>query len=93
MRHIGKVAALALLWSSSLPAAGQVIVLKLSSRVRLVILAGILAGGTVLGCAITPAEREATTRAWAERDAERARECERNRGRWVAGACLYGGGA
>ncbi len=61
-------------------------------RLGYAILAGILAGGAVLGCAMSPAEREATTRAWAERDAERARECAQARGRWVAGACLYGSG-
>lgn len=55
-------------------------------------LTGILAAGTAFGCAITPAEREAAVRAWAERDAERARECAQARGRWVAGGCVFGGG-
>jgi len=48
--------------------------------------------GTLLGCAISPAERDATVRAWAERDAERARECAQARGAWVAGGCIRGGG-
>jgi len=56
-------------------------------------LAMILAGGFVPGCSVTQADRDAATKAWAERDAQRAQECQRNRGRWVAGACIYGGGA
>ena len=47
----------------------------------------------VAGCATSPADRDATQKAWAGRDAERAAECARNRGRFVAGACIYGGGA
>ena len=59
----------------------------------LAILAGILHGGSLLGCAVSPAEQEATRRAWAERDAERERECLRaGQGRWVAGGCVLGGG-
>jgi len=45
------------------------------------------------GCATSPADRDAAQKAWAERDAERAAECARTRGRFVAGACVYGGGA
>jgi hypothetical protein len=45
------------------------------------------------GCATSPAHREAAQKAWAERDAERAAECARTRGRFIAGACVYGGGA
>jgi hypothetical protein len=59
----------------------------------LAILAGILLGGSLLGCAVSLAEHEATRRAWAERDAERERECLRaGQGRWVAGGCVLGGG-
>ena len=53
-------------------------------------LAALVVSAALLGCAMSPAEREATTRAWAERDAERAREC--TRGRYVAGSCIGGGG-
>ena len=60
-------------------------------RLGYAILAGMLAAGAV-GCAMSPAEREATTRAWVDRDAERARECAQKRGRWIAGACVFGGG-
>jgi hypothetical protein len=49
-----------------------------------------IAGGALPGCAVSPADREATSRAWAERDAERASEC--TRGRFVAGGCAVGGG-
>ena len=59
----------------------------------LAILVGILLGGSLLGCAVSQAEQEATRRAWAERDAERERECLRaGQGRWVAGGCVLGGG-
>jgi hypothetical protein len=61
-------------------------------RLGLAILIGLLVGGAVAGCAMTPEEREATTRAWAERDQERARECATRGGRWVSGACLFGAG-
>ena len=53
-------------------------------------LAALVVSAALPGCAVSPAEREATTRAWAERDAERAREC--TRGRYVAGSCIGGGG-
>ena len=59
----------------------------------LAILVGLLLGGSVLECAVSPAEQEATRGAWAERDAERERECLRaGQGRWVAGGCVLGGG-
>jgi hypothetical protein len=59
----------------------------------LAMLVGILLGGSLLGCAVSPAEQEATRRAWAERDAERERECLRaGQGRWAAGGCVLGGG-
>jgi len=65
-----------------------------TSYLALAILAGILLGGGLLGCAVSPAEQEATRRAWAERDAERERECRRaGQGRWVAGGCVLGGGS
>jgi hypothetical protein len=41
------------------------------------------------GCAMSPADRDATVRAWEARDAERARECP---GRFIAGGCVGGGG-
>jgi hypothetical protein len=64
-----------------------------TSHLALAILVGILLGGGLLGCAVSPAEQEATRRAWAERDAERERECLRaGQGRWVAGGCVLGGG-
>jgi hypothetical protein len=63
-------------------------------RSAVAILVGILLGGGLLGCAVSPAEQEATRRAWAERDAERERECRRaGQGRWVAGGCVLGGGS
>jgi hypothetical protein len=66
-----------------------------TSSLALAILAGILLvlGCGMLGCAVSPAEQEATRRAWAERDAERERECLRGQGRWVAGGCVLGGGS
>ena len=56
------------------------------------ILAGILAAGVLQGCSLTPAEQDAIRRAWEERDAERARECQRAGRSFVAGACGGGGG-
>ena len=43
------------------------------------------------GCQ-TPAEREAAMKAWEARDLERARECLREGGMWVANTCVYGRG-
>jgi hypothetical protein len=60
--------------------------------VGLSLLAAALLGGALLGCAISPAQQEATRQAWAERDAERARECAQRNGRWIAGGCVFGGG-
>jgi len=54
------------------------------------LLIGALAGAAVVGC-MTPAQQEATREAWAARDAERARECQQARGRFVAGGCVFGG--
>ena len=62
-------------------------------QLRLALLIGLLAGGA-LGCAITPTEKEAIRRAWEERDAERAAECQRAGRFWIAGGCIgLGGGA
>lgn len=52
----------------------------------------LLLGGGLLGCVLSPAEQEATRRAWAERDAERASECQQRRGAFIAGGCVFGGG-
>ena len=66
--------------------------LPVMRTLRFVVLLEMLLGATLSGCAISPAQQEATRRAWADRDAVRARECERARGMWVAGGCIYGGG-
>jgi len=62
-------------------------------RLRNEILSGIVIGCLVVGCATSPADQAAATKAWAERDAERQRECATRNGKWVAGACLFGSGA
>jgi hypothetical protein len=56
-------------------------------------LAATLVGCFVLGCSTSQADRDAATRAWTERDAERQGECAKKGGKWVAGACLFGTGA
>jgi hypothetical protein len=56
------------------------------------ILVSLLMGGGLLGCVLSPAEQEATRRAWVERDAERARECQQKGGVFIAGGCVFGGG-
>ena len=43
-------------------------------------------------CAISPEERAATERAWAQRDAERAAECSQRGGRYISSSCIQGGG-
>ena len=48
--------------------------------------------GTLAGCSVSPAEQEAIRRAWAERDAERARECYQHHLGYVAGGCAGPGG-
>jgi hypothetical protein len=48
--------------------------------------------GVLAGCAQTPAEREAAMRAWEARDLERANECLREGGMWVASTCVSGRG-
>jgi hypothetical protein len=59
----------------------------------LLLLGATLVGGIALGCSVAPADREAITRAWAERDAERERECQQRGGKWVAGGCVFGPGS
>ena len=46
--------------------------------------------GVHAGCAMSPEERAATEKAWAERDRQRAAECAQFGGRYFAGTCLYG---
>ena len=50
-----------------------------------------LTGALAVGCSTAPAEREASLKAWAARDAERAAECRRNGLGFAAGACLSRG--
>ncbi len=59
-----------------------------SARVAAVALVGMLLAGTTPGCSTSPAQQEAIRQAWAERDAERERECRRVNGFIVAGSCL-----
>jgi hypothetical protein len=56
------------------------------------ILVGLLLAGILQGCSISPAQQEAIRQAWEERDAERARECQRAGRGFVAGVCAGGGG-
>jgi hypothetical protein len=58
---------------------------------RKVILLSLLAVLTLWGCSVSPERQQEIQRAWAERDAERARECDRAGRRYVAGACSWGG--
>jgi hypothetical protein len=54
---------------------------------------GLLLGvGALPACSVSPARVEQIRQAWDERDAERARECERAGRRVVAGSCGGGGG-
>ena len=55
------------------------------------ILIGMLLAGTLQGCSLTPAEQDTIRRAWEDRDAERARECRRAGGGFIAGGCVRGG--
>ena len=57
-------------------------------RAALVVLA---AAAFAAGC-LSPAQREATERAWAERDRERAEECAQRGGRYISSSCIQGGG-
>src|SRR5262249_31767280 len=56
------------------------------------ILLGLALASALAGCATSPADVEATRKAWAERDAESAAECQRKGFRFVAGGCAGGGG-
>ena len=47
-------------------------------QLTLTFLVGLLLTGALPGCATSPADQEATRKAWAARDAERAAECARN---------------
>ncbi len=55
------------------------------------LLLGAVLVGVLPGCATTPEEQEAIRKAWAEREAERARECRRNGVGYAAGGCVAGG--
>ncbi len=67
--------------------------MKFEPRLRSrAVLLSVLLGVGLLGCVLSPAEQEATRRAWSERDAERARECQQKRGAFIAGGCVFGGG-
>jgi len=55
------------------------------------LVAGVAALPLVVACAISPEERAATERAWAQRDAERAAECAQRGGRYISSSCLQGG--
>jgi hypothetical protein len=59
-------------------------------RVGLAIVLALAVAGAG-GCATSPSEQDATRRAWAERDAERARECQAAGRSFVAGGCAGGG--
>jgi hypothetical protein len=52
------------------------------------VVVGVLLAGTTPGCSTSPARQDAIRQAWAERDAERERECRRVGGFPVAGSCL-----
>jgi outer membrane biogenesis lipoprotein LolB len=52
----------------------------------------VLAATTLLAGCLSPAERAATERAWAERDRERAEECAQRGGRYISSSCIQGGG-
>ena len=67
----------------------------LAPRIRLnlssvMLLVGVTALGA--GCTLTPADREAAVRAWAERDLVHAAECARRGGRYFDSTCLQAGG-
>ena len=55
-------------------------------------LLGLLVVGLLPACSESPGRVEQIRQAWDERDAERARECERAGRRLVAGTCGGGGG-
>jgi DNA-binding GntR family transcriptional regulator len=59
----------------------------------LAVLLGLVLAGVLSGCSVTPAQREAIRKAWADRDAERAADCYRNHVGFAAGGCVSPGGA
>ena len=61
------------------------------SRVLCLAIAAGLLGGSTAGCNVSPAQRAAIQRAWAEHDAEVAAECRRNGVGFAAGGCVAGG--
>ena len=52
----------------------------------------LVAGAALLAGCISPEQRAATERAWAERDRERAEECAQRGGRYISSSCIQGGG-
>lgn len=52
------------------------------------VIVGVILTGTAPGCSTSAAQQDAIRQAWAERDAERDRECRRVNGFLVAGSCL-----
>ena len=52
----------------------------------------LLASAALLAGCISPEQRAATERAWAERDRERAEECTQRGGRYISSSCIQGGG-
>jgi hypothetical protein len=59
-----------------------------SGRLAVAAVVGVLLGTIAPGCSTSPAQQDAIRQAWAERDAERDRECRRVNGFLVAGSCL-----
>jgi hypothetical protein len=57
-------------------------------EILLAILAGIFVAGILPGCSTSSAEQDTIRQAWADRDAERARECRQVGGFLIAGSCL-----
>ena len=55
-------------------------------------LLGVVVLGLLPACSVSPGRVDEIRRAWDERDAERARECEWVGRRFVAGGCGGGGG-
>jgi hypothetical protein len=55
------------------------------------VLLSLLAALAFWGCSVSPERQQEIQRAWAEREAEMARECERAGRRYVAGTCSWGG--
>ena len=59
-----------------------------STRLAAAAIVGVLLAGTTPGCSTSSARQEEIRQAWAERDAERDRECRRVNGFLVNGSCL-----